>query len=69
MARSSDMVRRPRSAAEKATSVSKGTTCLLQVMPVTSGTGGALRLPSVEELKELAREASPRERYVCWARR
>ena len=54
MARSSDMVRRPRSAAEEATLVSEGTTCLLLVMPVISGTG-ALLLPSAEELEELTR--------------
>ena len=60
MAQSSDMVKRPRSKAEEATSVSEGATYLLD-LAVTSGTG-ALPLPSVEELEEL--EASPRGRYL-----
>ena len=50
MARSSDMVKRPRSAAEEATSVSEETTCLLELV-VISGTG-ALPLLSLEELEE-----------------
>ena len=62
MARSSDMVKRQGCAAEEVTSVSEGTTCLLVVMPVTSGTGASL-LPAVEEQDELAQEASPRGLY------
>ena len=54
MARSTDMVRRPRSAAGEATSVSEGSTCLFFLMPVISGTE-TLLLPSVGELEELAR--------------
>ena len=46
-------------------SVSEGTTCLLLVMPVISGRG-ALLLPSAEELEELARAASPRERFLLF---
>ena len=53
MARSSGMVRRPRSAAEEATSVGEGTACLLLLMPVISGTRFFL-LPSMRELEELS---------------
>ena len=49
---SSDMVKRPRSAAEEAHSASEGTPCLFE-LPVTSGTGLS-PLPAVEELEELA---------------
>ena len=63
MVRPSDIVRPQRSAAEVATSVSEGTTCLLLVIPMTLGTW-VLLIPSLEELEELAREASPRERCV-----
>ena len=52
MAPSSDMVKRPRSAVEDATSASEGTTCLLEPV-VISGTGLS-PLPSVEDLEELA---------------
>ena len=62
MTRSSGVVKRPRSAAEEATSVSEGATYLLELV-VTSGTG-LLPLPSVEELEELAGEASPRGRHL-----
>ena len=52
MAQSSDMVSRPRSAADEATSGSEGTTCLLELV-VTSETELS-PLPSVEDLETLA---------------
>ena len=68
IARSSDTARRPRSSAGEATSTSEGTTCLLLLMPVISGTI-ALLLPSVDWRSWLRKRLLVSRSCACCARR